>query len=145
MDAFAESAQCDPLNASAYRGLGQVAFHGHSHEEALTFFKKALSIRSDDFSSTFGMGMIYRRLGLSEEALFWLEKCIAIDASHQPAMTAFIQVARDYRHPRVAIALLERVIETIGERPALLTALGQIYVDQGLVERGRELLTRAAS
>ena len=111
----------------------------------MTFFKKALSIRSDDFSSTFGMGMIYRRLGLSEEALFWLEKCIAIDASHQPAMTAFIQVARDYRHPRVAIALLERVIETIGERPALLTALGQIYVDQGLVERGRELLTRAAS
>src|SRR5690606_26643412 len=115
MQAFSECLRIDDKQVRSYRGLGYVAWQGHSNEEALTFFRKALAVKEDDPETILGIALVYRRLGLAEEALFWLEKCLGLSQPPKAACLALPQLCLEYSNRKAAIEIIERVIENSGE------------------------------
>lgn len=143
MTAYSTCMQLDPNNPDCLRGLGFLAWHGHSNEEALTFFKKALAIREDDLSSAYGIGLVYRRLGLLDEALYWLESYVLKSKKPSSAIIALAQTCAQLAPRAKAIAALERALDVIGDHHALLATLGQLYLADGQLDEGKQLLEKA--
>ena len=143
MDAFTECVDVDRKNYKGYRGLGYLAFKGHSHEEAITFFKKALAEKEDDQDSLLGVGLVHRRLGLNEESLFWLEKCVNLEGSDTKAMSVLLQACMECLDPSYPIETLERLREARGDQKGLILTLGQLYIREGKTELGNELVKQA--
>lgn len=143
MNAYSVSMQLEPNNPRCLRGLGFIAWHGHSNEEALTFFKKALAVREDDLLCAYGIGLVYRRLGLLDEAMYWLESCVLKSKKPTSAVIALAQTCSQLTPRARGIAALERAMDVVGDHHALLTTLGQLYMAEGQVEEGKHLLEKA--
>jgi tetratricopeptide (TPR) repeat protein len=143
MNAFSDSLKINDKNPRCYRGLGVISWQGHSNEEALMFYRKALALGPDDSETMLGIGLVYRRLGLVEDALFWLEKCLSRDDYPPSAVVALTQSCMEAPRTEYCIKVLERVIDVVGEGPSLLMTLGQLYMNTGRVEQGHAMLQRA--
>jgi tetratricopeptide (TPR) repeat protein len=143
LDAYQQSLHEDSNNYKALKGLGFIAWHSHSNEEAITFFRKAHALHSEDSQVMLGLGLVYKRVGLLEQAIFWFEKSVGLDAQATAALAALTQACNEHPKPTFAIEALRRTIDTIGERPSLLMTLGNILVKNGQVAEGRMLLARA--
>jgi tetratricopeptide (TPR) repeat protein len=129
----------------AYRGLGYQAWRAHSHEEAMTFFRKCLALVNHEYHSLIGVGLIYRRLKMNREAMFWLKKALEVRGHESSAFNLLIQTCVESAVTDIAKLTLEELRETYGDHPSILRGLSQIYLSQGLsVEAGR-LLQRIAS
>jgi tetratricopeptide (TPR) repeat protein len=142
-EALNEAVRLDEDNMAAYRGLGFLSLKSHSHEEAISFFKKALSRNDKDIDSMFGVGVVHRRLGLNDEALYWLERSLLIEPTNQKIRTALAQTCLDCYSPQRAIASLERIQGQIGQEASLMLTLGQLYLRDGRAELGNELVSKA--
>ena len=90
-----------------------------------------------------GIGLVYKRLGLLEEALFWLEKCVSVEDAPQAAMIALGQACMETSKPSEGIEVLERTLEVLGETAPLLMSLGQLHLKVGNAEVGNKILRRA--
>ncbi|MCX6119646.1 MAG: hypothetical protein NT027_19075 [Proteobacteria bacterium] len=121
--------------ARAFRGLGQLSLNSYSHEEAISFFKKSLSLNANDYHCLVGVGLIYRRLKLHDEALFWLEKSIAIRGASCSAFSLAIQSCLEYPTSSSSLVFLERLREFFGDLNILIQPLHQIYLAHGLFEK----------
>lgn len=141
--ALSESLKLDDRAPRTLRGLGFVAWQGHSNEEALMFFKKAHAMQDDDAETMLGIGLVYRRLGLTEEALFWLEKCMSHEPYPKAALAALTQTCAQATRPELGIRALERVMEVVGEHKTVMLTLGQLYMNEGQVEVGNAMLRKA--
>lgn len=133
----------DDRNTDCLRGLGFVSWKGHSNEEAMIFFKKAIALKQDDRKSQYGIGMVYRRLGLIEESLFWLEQSLMGPERPDTAVVAYSQTCIQMNRPEKAAARIEKTIDAVGEHPTLLMTLGQIYLTLGRVPEAQDLMNRA--
>ena len=58
-------------------------------------------------------------------------------------MTTLGQTCLELAHAATGIAILNRVIDALGDTPALLVSLGQLYVKTGDTIKGHALLTKA--
>ena len=134
----------DERNLRCLRGLGYVAWQGHANDEALSYFKKALAIREDDPETAVGIGLIYRRLGLIDDAIYWLERA-ATEHQHRGALSALSHAVAQLDSPEHAITILERVLEATGDSHVLLVTLGQFYLREGRTSEGEALMSRAMS
>jgi tetratricopeptide (TPR) repeat protein len=141
--AFEGAMKLDERSLRPIKGLGAVALTGHANEEAMAFFKRALSLAPDDVDATMGIGLVYRRLGLLDEAIFWLEKTALRGEAPKAALTALAQSCGQLNQPRRAIEILARVLDAVGDEHALLVTLGQLYLDQGMIEEGKAILAKA--
>lgn len=144
-EALQESVRLNERNARALRGLGFVAWQGHANEDALVYFKRAQSLQDNDPQTMLGIGLVYRRLGLTDEAIFWLEKSLVHDNYPPTALAALAQVCAQVNRPGLGVRVLERAIDTVGEHRLLLMTLGQLYLNEGSTEKGHEMLRRAMS
>ncbi|TWW09513.1 hypothetical protein E3A20_13610, partial [Planctomyces bekefii] len=140
---YGEALQCSDRDYKALRGLGFIAWQGHSNEEALVFFKKAMALKDDDAETALGIGLVYRRLGLSDEAMFWLEKSVLSGNGPSTSVVALAQTCAQCTVPRKGIQAIERVLDAIGENHTLMVTLGQLYLNDGQVEEGNAILQRA--
>lgn len=145
MDSYSDAAHLDEKNAAALRGLGFVAWSSHSNEDALTFFRKALAINESDPRTLLGIGLVFRRISLYEESIFWLEKAVDHEEVRNTALSGLLQACSESAHPGVAIATLNRVMEVVGEKPALLVTLGHLLINAGHSDEGNRLIQRAAA
>jgi glycosyltransferase involved in cell wall biosynthesis len=143
MNAYSVCMQIDPNNPRCLRGLGFIAWHGHSNEEALTFFKKALAVHENDLLCAYGIGLVYRRLGLLDEAMYWLESCVLKSKKPTSAVIALAQTCSQLIPRSRGIAALERAMDVVGDHHALLATLGQLYLADGQLEEGKQLLEKA--
>lgn len=143
MEAYHQSLQQHPANSGSFRGLGNLAMLGHSNEEAVVFFRKSLALDARDGKVMLGLGLIYKRVGLLDHALFWLEKALHAEVEPRTALAALTQVCSEFPRPQIAIKCLREVIETMGEHKALLVCLGKLYLKIGMVAEGQELLGMA--
>jgi tetratricopeptide (TPR) repeat protein len=141
--AFDEALKLVDRHPRVLRGLGFVSWQGHANEEALAFFRKALALQGDDAMTMFGIGLVYRRLGLLEEAMFWLEKCVTRDDAPAAALIAIAQSCAQVSDPQTGIDVMERLVDVIGEHQTLMVTLGQLYLNQGRVEEGNAILAKA--
>ncbi len=143
MNLYHESLTCYEKCHESFRGLGFIAMQNHSNDEAVTFFKKALAIRDDDPQTMLGFGLVYFRLKLFEEAIFWLEKAIVSNETSSASVAALVSACKECNSVPAAIEILERVVETVGEVPSLILTLGQLYIRNGKTEIGTNLLQKA--
>ena len=123
-----------------YRGLGYVSIKSHSHEEAITFFKKSIGIDSEDHQSMLGIGLVYRRLKLYEDALYWAEKCLNLAPQTMSAILLAAQTASETNNVKEGIETLERLREVTAENRNIVVALAQLYMKVGKSELASELL-----
>lgn len=145
MHDYENALQLDPDNFRSYRGLGYLAFKGHSNEDAIHFFKKALAKNKDDGPSLMGVGLIHRRLGLNEEALYWLERSADVDGVSRTLTTAILQTGLECNKPKLSIETIERVMEEKMDTSAsVLRTLAQLYLRLGDTQKSGELNEKAS-
>ena len=89
--AYEKAVQIDSKCFRAHRGLGYAAWLGHSHDDAMTFFKRALMLEHNDYHSLVGVGLIYRRLRMLEESVFWLGRAVDIGGADSTALNLLLQ------------------------------------------------------
>ncbi|RZA22121.1 MAG: glycosyltransferase, partial [Proteobacteria bacterium] len=65
------------VQREAFLGLAKIAFLTHSTEEALSFYRKALALKPNDSEAMGGIGIVYRKMGMADEAVYWLGKSIS--------------------------------------------------------------------
>ncbi len=135
----------DPDDLRCLRGLGHLNWQCHAHDQALSFFKKAVHKSPEDGLSCFGIGMVYSRLGLGEDAVYWLERSLQAQPPAPGALMAIAQTCAGLQQTLVAITLLSRIIENLGEHNILLLTLGQLYLADGKESLGNELIAKAMS
>jgi glycosyltransferase involved in cell wall biosynthesis len=145
MQSYSEAMKLNDKDFRALRGLGFVAWQGHSNEEALVFFKKAIALKEDDGDTMLGIGLVFRRLGLNDEALFWLEKSVLAPVPPAAGIVALAQACAQTKTAAKGIAVLERVIDALGENHSLMVTLGQLYLNDGQTEEGNAILQKALS
>jgi len=137
--------QANESNHRSYSGLGFIAYQTHSHDEAITFFKRALANAQDDAPALMGIGLIHRRLGMPDEALHWLEHAVQADGANKKAMSALLQTCTECLRVERAIATVERLVELRGEESPLLMTLGQLHLRAGNSQLADELMKKANS
>ncbi len=147
LEAATNSFECamklNDTNIVALKGLAAVARQTMSSEEALVYYRRALAIDAQDKDCHLGVGLVFRALGLNEEAIFWLEKCL-VGFGMNEASVPLAQAVTHMANKRAAARVLERVIEVVGDdNHTLLMALGQIYLGIGRAIEGHAILERA--
>ena len=134
--------QLDDTNAAAYRGLGYIAFIRYANSEAVSFFKKSLGMNINDWRALFWMSLVHQRIGLYEDALYWLKKSIALGVKDKIVITALIQFCAECPSDDLARTTLEEAVETVGEDPNLMVALAQAYVRCGRTGIGAQIMNK---
>jgi tetratricopeptide (TPR) repeat protein len=117
-------------NHQALRGLGYLACHGHSHEDALSFFKRGLAVNPNDYQCLMGVGLVYRRLKMFSEAVFWLQKAIAVGGLESPSLSLLVQACLENSDSPEALAVLNEIRDVMGEHPNLDTAIHKLESHQ---------------
>jgi hypothetical protein len=126
LTSFEDSLRQNGLNYHALRGLGYMAWQGHSHEEALRFFKRALAIEPNDYQSLVGVGLVYRRLQMFNESVYWLQKAVALGGLESSSLSLLVQACLENASEPHSIAILESIRETVGDHPNLSTAINKL-------------------
>ena len=142
--AFSLALEVCERQEEAYVGLGQVSFQSQSFEEALTFYKKAISCDENNVSALFGVGLSYQKLGRDFESCLWLKRCLCSDRESDLALSAISQICLANVDSGWPIDMMEEVRELVGEKPALMVALGKLYLRGGRSSEGQQMLTLAS-
>jgi tetratricopeptide (TPR) repeat protein len=130
ISAFEDSLKFNGSNHQALRGLGYLAWHGHSHEDALSFFKRGLAVNPNDYQCLMGVGLVYRRLKMFSEAVFWLQKAIAVGGLESPSLSLLVQACLENSDSPEALAVLNEIRDVMGEHPNLDTAIHKLESHQ---------------
>ena len=130
ISAFEDSLKFNGSNHQALRGLGYLAWHGHSHEDALSFFKRGLAVNPNDYQCLMGVGLVYRRLKMFSEAVFWLQKAIAVGGLESPSLSLLVQACLENSDSPEALAALNEIRDVMGEHPNLDTAIHKLESHQ---------------
>lgn len=126
LTSFEDALRQNGLNYHALRGLGYMAWQGHSHEEALRFFKRALAIEPNDYQSLVGVGLVYRRLQMFNESVYWLQKAVAVGGLESSSLSLLVQACLENASEPNSITVLESIRETVGDHPNLSTAISKL-------------------
>ena len=127
-------------SALALRGLGFVSWMSHGHEDALTFFKRSLGIDPNGYHSLLGVGLVYRRLRMLEESVYWLGKAIDIGGVECGALSMCVQACLESPEAELSLTSLKSLRDTWGDKPVILRALSQVYLAQGHGDAAKEIL-----
>jgi tetratricopeptide (TPR) repeat protein len=139
-EGLSESVKIDPTRARSFRALGFLSFRNHSNDEALAFFRKSLGLQPNDSQAIMGIGLVYRRVKMFAETIFWLEKA-AVSGVHQ-ALIHISQACLEHDNFSESAKVLERLIDHFGDEQCLIRSLGKIYMHAGRQELGDKLMAR---
>lgn len=143
MNCFELCTADEVVHREAYMGLARIAYLTHSSEEALSFYRKALAIKPNDPEAMAGLGQVYRRCSMADDAVFWLGKSLSVDIDNGKTLMALTQACLESEQLDRSIALLEQLKVLIGNKPSLIMTLGQLYYRNGDNEKGREFVDMA--
>lgn len=130
VSSFEASLKANSENFHALRGLGYLAWQGHSHEDALRFFQRGLAVNPNDYQCLVGIGLVYRRLKMFLESVFWLQKAIGIGGLESPSLNLMVQACLENPSEPEALEVLVQIRDTFGEHPNLTTAIEKIQSHQ---------------
>ncbi|MFK7824992.1 MAG: glycosyltransferase [Oligoflexales bacterium] len=129
-------------NSKAFCGLGYLAWYSYNHEDAIRAFKKGLALSPNSHQCVLGIALVYKRLGMIEDAIYWTEKSIVRGAPGNLAFKALVQACCESHETEYAIASLERVLDLVGDDAILMRGLGQLYLKTGHVKIGHQILDK---
>ncbi len=126
----------------AYLKLGYISLQSHAYDEALTFFRKVLTIEDKHPKALLGLGLVNKKVGLIGEAIYYLDLSIRLGANETYALTALAQSVAELKDPRLALTILEDLIGLVGEHQTLMHALGSTLIKSGDTSRGYQILDK---
>lgn len=135
--AFEQGTQETSVQREAFMGLGKLAFLTHSNEEAMSFYRKALALKPNDADAMGSIGAVYRKLGMADEAVYWLGKSISVDIDNARYLTSLTAACLESEDDERSISLLEQLKVLLGNKPGLMMCLGQLYLKTGDTEKGK--------
>ncbi len=141
--AFEQCTMETSVQREAFMGLGRIAFYTHSHEEALTFYRKSLALKPNDPEAMGNIGVVYRKMGLADEAVYWLGKAISVDVESSKFLNALTQACLESEDVERSLSFMEQLKVLLGNKPALVMCLGQLYFKAGNTQKGKELVDLA--
>ncbi|MBF9061379.1 tetratricopeptide repeat protein, partial [Rhodobacterales bacterium HKCCSP123] len=121
-------------SGDAYFGLGNALKSSGDLDNALIFYRRALSVDPKHFAAASNMGNVYRAQGKFEEALKFYRRAVEINPSHPQTYNNMGALFQDLGLFDKAISCLE---EAVGFRPdfsgarGLLLLLGRKVCDWG--------------
>jgi len=124
--AFEDALKQNLKNHHALRGLGYLAWQGHSHEDAMRFFKRALAVDPNDYQSLVGIGLVYRRLQMFNESVYWLHKAVSVGGLESTSLSLIVQACLENAENEQSIGVLKYIRENIGDHPNLSRAIEKI-------------------
>lgn len=124
--AFEQSLKFNQGNFHALRGLGYLAWHGHSNEDALSFFRRGLAAMPADYQCLVGIGLVYRRLKMFTESVYWLQKAVAVGGPESPSLSLLVQACLENPDAPESLQTLSALRDSIGDHPNLMTAIGKL-------------------
>jgi tetratricopeptide (TPR) repeat protein len=127
---FEQSLKINQANVHALRGLGYLAWYGHSHEDAIGFFKRGLALNPNDYQCLTGVGLVYRRLKMFEESVFWLHKAVAVGGPESPSMNILVQACLENPESPEAMTTLLNLVDSLGDLPNLRNAITRLESQQ---------------
>ncbi|MCX6126640.1 MAG: hypothetical protein NTV34_18055, partial [Proteobacteria bacterium] len=145
ISAYEKAVQIDSKCFRAHRGLGYAAWVGHSHDDAMTFFKRALMLEHNDYHSLVGVGLIYRRLRMLEESVFWLGRAVDIGGVESTALNLLLQACLEAPEAAISLLTIEQLRESFGDISKIVRGLSQVYIAQGMDEKAAPLLELASA
>ena len=128
--AFEQSLKTNQSNYQALRGLGYLAWHGHSHEDALSFFKRGLAVNPNDYQCLVGVGLVYRRLKMFSESVYWLQKAVAVGGPDSPSLSLVVQACLENPGLPESLEALHSLRDSVGDHPNLVMAIGKLESHQ---------------
>ena len=90
-----------------------------------------------------GIGMIYRRLKLFEDALYWAEKCLFTAPDTISAVLLAAQTALETNATEIAVDSLERLLDITNENRNIVVALAQLYMKVGRIDEATALFNKS--
>jgi hypothetical protein len=124
--AFEDALKHNLKNHHALRGLGYLAWQGHSHEDAMRFFKRALAVDPNDYQSLVGIGLVYRRLQMFNESVYWLHKAVSVGGLESTSLSLIVQACLENAENEQSIGVLKYIRENIGDHPNLSRAIEKL-------------------
>lgn len=143
IETFEKVLELDNTYEPAYFHLGKVSYICHSDTEALRFFRKVLATTPNHAEAMRYIACIYRRKGLSDEAIIWFQKAILADSSKTNFVLEACQTALECENVEHALSTLNALIQIFGETKALTMAVGQLHLKIGDYELGQKMLDKA--
>ncbi len=143
IETFEKALLLDNNFEAAYFQLGKVSYMCHSDTEALRFFRKVLATTPNHADAMRYIACIYRRRGLSDEAIIWFKKAILADLDKKHYVLEACQTALECESVDHALAVLNAIMQIFGETKALTMAIGQLHLKQGDYELGQKMLNKA--
>lgn len=143
IETFEKVLELDNSHEPAYFHLGKVSYICHSDTEALRFFRKVLATTANHADAMRYIACIYRRRGLSDDAIVWFKKAILADLDKKHYVLEICQTALECENIDHALAVLNAIMQILGETKALTMAIGQLHLKQGDYELGQKMLNKA--
>jgi len=131
------------INSKAYKHLANLSEWEDELEHALGLYKKALEFNPEDAGVRINIGTILARQGQLEKAAAFFREALQ-EANMQQTFRAYYnlgKVAIEKGDAQVAMHNLQRAYHLNSKDAGTLYALGNLYLDIGRKEKGRQLLS----
>lgn len=145
MTSYEKAIHLSPQCFRGFRGLGFLAWQGHSHDDAIGFFKRALAIAPNDYHATMGVGLVYRRLRMLDESIYWLQKAVELGGPESSAIGLLVQACVESSDSPSSLEALEDLRHSFGDIPSVIRGLSQVYLAQGRGDEAGPLLDQVST
>lgn len=128
---FTKAKELNPTNHVAYNGIAEVYRDNKKDiDQAMTWYQKALSVKTDERKACFGMGYCLNSKGRYSEALSYLKKAI----EKEPTYTAaYVELGYSYfktGENAQAETNLKKALELNSKNENARYYLGLVYINQ---------------
>lgn len=158
--AFARAREIDPASVAAAVGLARVYLQRHEEQRAVDILKQTLSRHPDDRYAMQLIGRAYKHLGFAAEAEFaqalsssdaqpdWSDQWSAEIAAFERGFAVRLKTATERFLAKPNAATFAALEQLRAEKPgdaALLTHLGEVYIDARRFDQGIPMLEEAVA
>lgn len=128
---FNKAIALDPKSHIGYNGIGEVYRDVKKDiDMAITWYKKTLTVKSDERKACFGLGYCYNSKGLYNDAITYLKKAIEQENTYT---AAYVELGYSHymtNNNSLAITNLKKALELNAKNENARYYLGLIYISQ---------------
>ena len=142
--ATAETARrLDPGNADVYEVLGRIYLARKDTVRAQEMYARAIELKPDFTAARLTLGQLLDFTKQPEAALRQYEAALQADPHSQAAVAAKVNALLRAKQYDEAIGFLQGLIKSQGEKPQLLTLLGNVHLARGETPKAEAQYRRA--
>lgn len=131
MTKFEEAIKLDEKDHAAISGSGMIHVKQQNIEVAVSCFRRSLALQPNCSQSLIGMGMVYRKIKLGSESIYWFKRAVDQLGSNSIATKHLVQTCLEFCTVPSSVEALESLLEEDSENDIIKKALIKVYDEQG--------------